>query len=261
MTGNSADPPQAPLVAIGVDGAPGGWVAASLYANSLHDEDAAGWQSRLQLFPTVRDLAVFRNAAGSNAAVTIDVPIGLLASVDFRPCDIQARELLGQRRNSVFAPPARYMLAVADDYDAICRLVDKERETNPAAKGLSPYAAGITPKVKEVDDWVRAHRESEAWLFECHPELCFQALAKGAVLAPKTSAAGLMGRLRLVRAVFSDAEDQLRAAEWPAKQVGLSDLLDAYGALASAVHCARGHQEVLGDGERDDEELVMRMVL
>lgn len=252
--------PSSPLVAMGVDGARGGWVAACLYANSVHDEDAAGWQSRLQLFPTIEHLAAFRRAAGGDAAVTIDVPIGLPPSVDYRPCDSEARKLLGQRRNSVFAPPARYMLPVADDYDAICRLVDEERETNPAAKGLSPYAAGIAPKVKEVDDWVRAHRECEEWLFECHPELCFQALAEGGLPPPKATAAGRIKRLRLVRAVFNDAEDQLVAAEWPAKQVDLSDLLDAYAALASAIQCARGHQEELGNGERDAEGLVMRMV-
>lgn len=254
------DTPSSPLVAMGVDGARGGWAAACLYAHSLHDEDASAWQTRLQLFPAVDQVVAFREAAGSRAAVTIDVPIGLLPSVDYRPCDVAARQLLGDRRNSVFAPPARYMLAVAEDYDAICRLVDKERETNPAAKGLSPYAAGITPKVKEVDDWVRAHRESEEWLFECHPELCFQALAEGGMPRPKASAAGLMERLRLVRAVFHDAEDQVAAAEWPAKQAGLSDLLDAYAALASALQCARGHQEELGNGERDAEGLVMRMV-
>jgi predicted RNase H-like nuclease len=245
---------------MGVDGARGGWVAACLYGDSLHDEDPPGWQTRLELFSTVEDLVAFRQVAGDRAAVTIDVPIGLLDSVDYRPCDLEARELLGDRRNSVFAPPARYMLAVADDYDAICRLVDKRRKTNPAAKGLSPYAAGITPKVKEVDDFVRAHRDSEEWLWECHPELCFQALAEGPVPPPKASAAGLIERLRLVRAGFGDAEDQLGAAEWPAKQAGLSDLLDAYAALASALQCARGHHEELGNGERDGERLIMRMV-
>jgi predicted RNase H-like nuclease len=252
--------PSSSLVAMGVDGARGGWAAACLYASSIHDEDAAGWQTRLQLFPTIEHVAVFRQAAGGDTAVAIDVPIGLLPSVHYRPCDIEARELLGERRNSVFAPPARYMLAVAHDYDAICRLVDKERETNPAAKGLSPYAAGIAPKVKEVDDWVRGHRESEEWLFECHPELCFQALAGGGLPPPKATAAGLIERLRLVRSVFQDAEDQVAAAEWPAKQAGLADVLDAYAALASALRCARGREEVLGGGERDREGLVMRMV-
>jgi predicted RNase H-like nuclease len=256
-----ANAPSSPLVAIGVDGARGGWIGACLYANSVHDEEAARWQTQLELFPTVEDLAAFRQAARCDAAVAIDVPIGLLDSVDYRPCDLEAREALGDRRSSVFAPPARYMLAAADDYDAICRLVDEERKRNPAAKGLSPYAAGITPKVKEVDDWVRAHRDSEEWLFECHPELCFQVLAEGGISLPaKASVAGLITRLRLVRAVFHDAEDQLATTDWSAKQVGLSDLLDGYAALAAALQCGRGDQQELGSGERDSEGLVMRMV-
>lgn len=246
------------LRAIGVDGARGGWVGACLYADSV--DDSAAFETRLELFPSVRELVAFRQAAGGGGMVAIDVPIGLLDSVDYRPCDLAARAMLGDRRSSVFAPPARYMLAAADDYGAICRLVEVERERNPTAKGLSPYAAGITPKVKEVDDWVRAHRDSEEWLFECHPELSFQVLAEGAIPPAKASAAGLIQRLRLIRALFPDAEDQLTAAGWPAKQVWLSDLLDAYGALATALRFARGEHEQLGRGERDSEGLVMRIV-
>lgn len=255
-----ADTPSRPLVAIGVDGARAGWAAACLYADSLDHSEMADWQTSLQLFPSIDQLTAFREAAGGTAPVTIDVPIGLLDSVDYRPCDRQARELLGKgRRESVFAPPARYMLTAAD-YPAIRKLVEDERQRNPKAKGLSAQAAGIVPKVKEVDDWVRAHRASEAWLYECHPELCFQALGGGSVPPPKASAAGPVVRLRLIREVFSDAEEQLAAATWPAKQVGLTDLLDAYAALASALQCGRGRQQELGDGERDNQKLVMRMV-
>jgi predicted RNase H-like nuclease len=252
--------PPGPFVAMGVDGARGGWAAACLYARSLHDEETLGWQTRLHLFPTIDGLTAFRAEEGQKAPVTIDVPIGLLDSVDYRPCDRQARELLGKaRRDSVFAPPARYMLAAAD-YPGIRRLVERERNRNPTARGLSAQSAGIVPKVKEVDDWVRAHPDSQGWLFECHPELSFQALADGAVPPPKASAAGAVTRLRLIHEVFHDAEEQLVAASWAAKQVGLSDLLDAYAALSSALRCARGQQDVLGDGERDSEDLVMRMV-
>lgn len=253
--------PPSPLLAIGVDGARGGWAAACLYGNSLHGEDGSGWQTRLQLFLNIEHLTAFREKAGGKAPVTIDVPIGLLDSVDFRPCDREARDLLGKdRRDAVFAPPARYMLEAAGDYPAIRELVEQERQRNPRAKGLSAQSAGIVPKVKEVDDWVRAHRDSESWFFECHPELCFQALAEGGVPPAKASTAGPVVRLQLIRELFRDAEERFAAAEWPAKKVGLMDVLDAYAALASAIQCARGHQEELGNGERDREGLVMRMV-
>jgi len=109
---------------------------------------------------------------------------------------------------------------------------------------------------------VRAHPDSERWLFECHPELSFYALSDGSALAEsKHSAAGLLRRLKLVRARFADAEERLVSAPWNAKSVELSDLLDAYAALSTALVCAAENYEQLGEGERDAEGVLMRMVL
>lgn len=246
-------------MAIGVDGAPAGWAAACLVADTSGPDHAGSWQTELRLFDDIQALVAFRD--GHGAAVAIDVPIGLLDSVDFRPCDLAARGLLEQRANAVFAPPARYMLHAAGDYAAIRELVAQLRKTNPATRSLNAQAAGITPKVREVDDWVRAHPDSEPWLWECHPELSFRALNDGAPLpAPKHSASGLIQRLRLVRGEFPDAEQQLATAPWSGRQVGLSDMLDAYAALTTALRCARGEQKELG-GRRDSEGVLMRMAL
>lgn len=141
-------------------------------------------------------------------------------------------------------------------------MVEGERVGNPAAKSLSAQAAGITTKIREVDHWVRAHRDSEAWLFECHPELSFLQLNNGSPMPThKHSATGLIQRLRLIRNEFPDAEKQLAVAPWTGKQAELSDLLDAYAGLSTALACARGEQEELGAGERDSEDVIMRMVL
>jgi predicted RNase H-like nuclease len=247
---------------MGVDGAPAGWVAACLYADASRREHAAVWHTRLELFGDFDGLVAFRAAAGAAATVAIDVPIGLLDSVDFRPCDVAARRLLKKRANAVFAPPARYMLSAADDYAAIRRLVAELRQTNPAAKSLSAQAAGITPKVAEVDAFVRSRPDSEPWLWECHPELSFLALNRGApVAADKRSAAGLIARLQLARERFADAEDQLATTPWRGHDVALADALDAYAALSTALVCAHEEQEELGDGERDSEGVLMRMAL
>lgn len=251
----------APLIAVGVDGAPGGWAAACLYADATGPEAATIWQTELKLFADVDALAEFRARAGASACVAIDVPIGLLDSVDFRPCDTQARDMLGKRRNAVFAPPARYMLEAAGDYARIRALVKAERKRNPKAKGLSAQAAGITAKVAEVDAFMRADKSREEWLFECHPELSFYALAGAVPEHRKRSAAGIMQRLRLVRGAFPDVEEQLSAAPWDGREGTLADLLDAYAALATALACAGEDQEELGNGERDSTGLVMRMVL
>jgi len=248
--------PRAPLVAVGVDGARAGWVAACLYADALSPRDAAVWETRLVLAADIGALAALRGGA----AVAIDVPIGLLDTVGFRACDQAARALLGRRASSVFAPPARYMLDAAGDYAAIRALVERRRATDPAAKSLSAQAAGIAPKVAEVDAFVRAHPQSECWLWECHPELSFLRLNAGAaVTGDKRSVAGLANRLALVRAVFPDVEASLSTAPWPGRDVGLSDALDAYAALSAALACARGEQEELGDGRRDSAGVLMRI--
>jgi predicted RNase H-like nuclease len=194
--------------------------------------------------------------------VAIDVPIGLLDGVDLRPCDRAARTLLAARASCVFAPPARYMLAAAGDYAGIRALVAERRRAEPATKGLSAQAAGIARKVAEVDAFARAHPSAEAWLWECHPELSFAALAGGAPLAtPKRSPAGRATRLALARAVFPDAAAQLAALPWPRRQVTPADALDAYAALFTALRCARGRQRDLGGGERDSAGVLMRIAV
>jgi predicted RNase H-like nuclease len=215
--------------------------------------------TRVALRPTIDAVAALRG----QAVVAIDVPIGLLESVELRACDLEARRRLGPRRaSSVFAPPSRPMLAHAGDYAAIRALVARERQHRPAAKGLSAQAAGIAPKVGEVDAWVRAHTDSEAWLYECHPELSFLRLNRDTPLvADKRSPAGVVARLRLVRAAFPDAEDRIATAGLRGRDADLTDLLDAYAVLTTARRCARGQHELLGDGARDAAGLPMRMAV
>ena len=251
----------APIAAIGADGAPGGWAAACLRARSLEERASRTWRTELRLFPSIAELSEFRNSEARQAPVCIDVPIGLLDSVGYRPCDVMAREILGRARAaSVFMPPARYMLPAAGDYPAIRALVQEERTRNPTAKGLSAQSAGIALKVREVDEWVLAHPESEDWLFECHPELSFHALAGGSIPYAKSSIAGRLRRLRVLEPVCQDVDERLAGAPWPAKQARPSDLLDAYAALSTAVACARGVHDVLGGG-RDSRGVPMRMVM
>jgi predicted RNase H-like nuclease len=252
---------RAPLLAIGADGAPGGWLLACLHADGPRRADAASWQTELRLAENVVALAGLREHEGASAAVAIDVPIGLPESVRYRRCDVEARARLKGRKNSVFAPPARYMLAAAGDYKRIRELVEEERIGNPAAKSLSAQAAGITKKVDEVDAWARAHPESGGWLWECHPELSFWALNDRVPLQDKHRAAGVMQRLRLLKDEFPDVEERLAQAPWSRKQATLSDMLDAYAALTTALACARKEQQELGEAERDSEGLPMRMAV
>lgn len=67
--------------------------------------------------------------------------MGLLETVALRPCDRQARGLLGARRSTVFAPPSRPLLA-AGSYAATRESIAELRKKNPEAKGLSAQAFG-----------------------------------------------------------------------------------------------------------------------
>lgn len=248
------------LVAVGVDGAPAGWVAACSY--DMADRAGAS-RTCLHLLADVEELASFIDR--SDPVVAIDVPIGVPDAAEFRRCDVEARRLLRVRASSVFAPPARYMLAAAGDYAAIRELVQQRRDASPGVKikSLSAQAAGITKKIREVDEWVQTHPESEHWLLECHPELSFLVLNGGShVPATKHTPSGLDQRRQLVCAAFGDAEEQLTAARsrWTQRQATRSDALDAYAALSTALRFLRGEHIELGEGERDSRGVLMRMV-
>ena len=106
---------------------------------------------------------------------------------------------------------------------------------------------------------MRAHPDSERWLFECHPELSFLALDAGRPLDGKRSPAGARRRLQLVSAVFPDAAERIAAAPQPGTQADPSDWLDAYAALTAAVAIIRGEHVTL-DAARDAEGVPMRIV-
>ncbi|HEY8583205.1 MAG TPA: DUF429 domain-containing protein [Capillimicrobium sp.] len=245
------------ISAIGADGAPGGWATAWLEAPAGGGAPRTG----LALLPDAEALAALRDAGGGTAAVGVDMPIGLPQTVGLRACDRAARARLGPRRSSVFAPPSRPLLA-AGSYAEVRALVAVERERRPEAQGLSAQAAGLLPRVREIDTFARARARSDGWLWESHPELCFARLNGGAPLGePKRTAAGERQRRALVTAAFPDAAQRLDEAPWPRRSVAAHDLLDAYAVLATAERCARGAQEELGDGARDACGLPMRIAV
>jgi predicted RNase H-like nuclease len=250
----ASQPVSGTLLAIGVDGARGGWLAAVCFGDA--DGKVAGRRTEVKLCRSFTDLIELRGEA--QVPVAVDIPMGLMEGVDFRPCDEQARELLGARRVTVFAPPSRPLLTAATYAEARGR-IGELRKTNPEAKGLSAQAFAIAPKIKEVDDWLQGRAGAQGWLFECHPELSFRAMAEGRVLDGKNTAHGQVDRLRLATSEFPDALDAVSKTSFAAKDVRLADVLDAYAALDSALHVAARDYEELG-GEPDELGLVMRMV-
>jgi predicted RNase H-like nuclease len=243
------------LLGVGVDGAPGGWVAACCFGESA-DAGPTDRRSEPRFFPSIAALAGWRaeQPGGHAAPVAVDIPIGLPDTVSFRACDRQARDALGERRSSVFQPPARYLLAAAEagggkpptatQVFARAQQLVAARQTAGRAKvlALSRQGAAILLKVAEVDAFLLADRDDRPprrdWLFEVHPEICFAAMNAGTVLPRKATAHGQLLRLDLVRDQFADAERRVR--DWPdGARCSLLDVCDAYAACWTALRYAR----------------------
>lgn len=228
------------LVAAGVDGCRSGWIAAL----ALRQVDGRLTTS-LRRFGTIDELAAWRGALNHEIFATIDVPIGLPETTGFRSCDQEARRRLGERRSSVFMPPGRYLLAASDHTEAR-RLVEERRREDPGAKGIGAQAWGIVPKIREVDEFLQSKPEHQRWLLEVHPEVCFLAWS-GRILHSKHSAVGQVQRFCIVRHEFPDTEHAILEDLNATDKVDLTDVLDAYAALWTALRRTKEEHKVLAE--------------
>jgi len=222
-------------VVLGADGCRGGgWVVAALDDGVLRWEWAADTAALLDLADRI-----------GAAAVAADVPIGLPRVGERRPSDGLAAARLGARRSSVFPAPPREVLA-CPDYAA----------ARAIAPSLSAQAFGLVPRIREVDEALRARGpQVHTWVVEAHPETAFAALAAGRLaLATKRSATGALQRLGLLAEALGHLP-----AEVPAG-AALDDALDAAACAWVARRWAAGEAEVLG-GEPDDLGTPMRIVV
>lgn len=225
------------VLVLGADGCRGGgWVVAMI--------DGAG---ELTWHAAADTAAVLALADEHEAdAVALDVPIGLARLGSTRACDVQARLRLGARRSSVFAAPPREVLA--------CR---SYTEARPLAPSLSAQAFGLVPRIREVDELLRAQpAEVHRRVVECHPEVGFASMAAGRwELATKKSAAGALQRIALLEELLPEPLPH----DVP-PLAALDDALDAAACAIVAQRWARGQAEVLGD-ETDRLGLPMRIVV
>ena len=242
------------LVAMGCEGALGGWVTAECVGESA--AASSSWRTSVSLCASIGDVA--DRHGDSNAIVAMAVPMGLLDSVDFRACDRQAREVLGERRVCVWAPPSRPLLTASTYTEARLRVAEL-RKTRPDAKGLAAQQFALAPRIKEADDWLQDHPGAQEWLHEVHPELAFCEMAGHPVEEKKRSPAGQHARRRLVEHAFHDARAVIDSTSFLAKEARLPDILNAYAVLHAALRVASGKHEQLG-GDRDGLGLIMRMV-
>lgn len=213
----------------GVDGCPGGWVAA------VWDSSGVSWRALPLAFGPMLD------GLADCAVVAVDVPIGM-PETGRRACDLAARETLGAARSSVFLTPGRAVLE-APDYATACA-VGRDREGWAPSKQL--WFIG-----DRIRDASRAFSVREAQpgcvsdmvVVEAHPEVSFLRMT-GGVLPSKKSAPGMGLRLAALGEHFGDVAALLREAPSPARA---DDALDALACAWTSRRVLDGAAEALGE--------------
>jgi predicted RNase H-like nuclease len=208
----------------GVDGCPGGWVAA------VWGDGGVEWRLLPLAFGPMLDLL------DDCAVVAVDVPIGVPES-GYRACDVLAREALGPARSSAFLTPTRAMLD-APDYAAACAV----GRASADGRAMSRQTWAIGARIVDATDTVAARGDGR--VVEAHPEVSFLRMT-GGVLPPKKSAPGLAARLLALGEHVGDVPALLRAAPRPA---GADDALDALACAWTARRVLTGDATRLGDG-------------
>lgn len=194
----------------GIDGCRQGWVAFVLGEG---EELVEGYRDFATL---VADLA----AAGVRV-FGVDMPIDPPARGE-RECDLAVRQLLGDKRSSLFVTPTRAALEAQTQSQA------SQINRRHGGKGVSAQAFALRHKILEVD---RARGQHE--IIEIHPELAFHLL--GDVRHSKRTWAGVRERVAVLEA------HGLHPQQWPSSGWGATDdTLDAAVAALSARRYAMG---------------------
>ncbi len=215
----------------GVDGCPAGWMAVFIRTG----QDGA----RVRVVPRFADIFA---APEAPAVVAVDMPIGLSerAGPGGRAAERAVRPLLGARQSSVFSVPARAAI-YAKDYREACRLA--LANSDPPRK-VSKQLYNIAPKIREVDEWLRANPTHGSRMFEVHPELAFwrfngeRALSEPKKVKSRPYAPGLALRRELLIAAGLP-EDVVNVA--PPKGADADDVLDALACaeIARRIHLGK----------------------
>ena len=142
----------------GVDGCSGGWLVAFVSAQEV----------RLRIVHRFADILA---APEAPAVIAVDMPIGLpeRTGLGGRAAENAVRPLLGARQSSVFSVPSRSAV-YATDYREACRIA---LESSDPPRMVSKQLFHIAPKIREVDETLRADPTHSQRVFEVHPEVAF----------------------------------------------------------------------------------------
>jgi len=224
---------------VGIDGARGGWVCASLEGDDV----------RLHFAPSLG-----ADMWGAQDTILIDMPIGFPGR-GTRRCDLDAAAFLGSRRSTIFHVPCRAAVE-APSYAEAC-----ERNSLSQGKRVSIQLWNIVPKMRELDVLLAQSPGLHARLAEGHPEVAFAILSpEDAPLPSKRLPAGREARLNILtrylgsrmQAALEEFERSFRSAR------AVGDAIDA-AALACLVRTHRGSISFFGDGAVDESGAPMRI--
>jgi len=195
---------------IGVDGCPGGWVAALRIGDDVHWRTAAVGEFG----------SLLASLPATDCIVAVDMPIGL-AERGWRPCDLEAKQALGRAHARVFLAPPRAVIELGPgapnaEVQACARAL--------TGQGVSRQALALAPRILDVDRHLPDPR-----IIEAHPELSFAAIA-GHPLTSKHDPAGLRERSAALGRAWPESD----VARWLDERPSRVPLADALDALAVA---------------------------
>ena len=220
---------------IGVDGCPGGWIAAIWRSDKIE----------------MRLCRAFADILAEDAAIiAVDMPIGL-PRLHGRAAEPEARRKLKGRHSSIFAIPSRAAIAEMD-YRKGCAI---NLEHSDPPRKFPKQTFNLFPKLREMDALMTP--ELQVRVREVHPELAFCAMnGFEALKHSKKTAEGAEERLRLLKRHGLPKP----SFDFKRKDVGGDDVIDACACAWSARRILEGRQTCFPEtDERDERGLLMRI--
>ncbi len=218
----------------GADGCRTGWVICR------RDTDGA---------LDVRVVKTLAEACAGLSILAVDMPIGFVdVTRPARACEAEARKLLPGKASSVFPTPCRPVLACTTHADA-------NAASRKLGIGINQQTFHLFPKMREVDQLLRARPGLKRIVYEAHPELAFARMNDGKpVLSKKRKLEGYAERRQLLaKHGFACPVEHLSGA-------ARDDILDAIAVCRTAVLIAERKATRLGPARaRDSAGLPMNI--
>jgi predicted RNase H-like nuclease len=190
------------VAAVGVDACKTGWIAVTL---------REGNEIEAHYLPEIAAIAADIPDA---EAIAIDIPIGLPIE-GRRPADVEAKAILGARRNSVFFTPVRAALEAPNHATAT------KLSLELTGSGISQQSYALRMKIFEVERWLPV---APCGVWEVHPEVPFTFLIGSPASASKKTWLGMIERRQ---ALLEAGIDLDHVSDDASAQAAVDDMLDA----------------------------------